>query len=160
MPDVYSMEERMEIKDLGHVVFFVHDLKRSVHFYRDVLGFHLLGNEMPGAAAFVSASNRTHHELLLIEVGRDAPDPAAGRRAGFYHMGLKVGDTIEELKSAIEDLNREGVQIVGMSDHTVSKSVYLLDPDGNEIEIYVDADPAVWRNNPAAVMTPTKPLRL
>ena len=50
--------------------------------------------------------------------------------------------------------------IVGMSDHTVSKSIYLLDPDGNEIEVYIDADPAVWRDNPMAVLAPIRPLAL
>jgi catechol 2,3-dioxygenase len=47
-----------------------------------------------------------------------------------------------------------------MSDHTVSQSLYLHDPDGNEVEIYVDSDEAIWRENPAAVLAPIKPLRL
>lgn len=150
----------MEVKDLGHIVFFVRDLERSVHFYRDVLGFKEIGPAGRGVAAFVSASGRTHHELLLIEVGPEAPRPPTGHRAGFYHVGLKVGDSIEELRQAKAELEREGVQIVGMSDHTVTKSIYLLDPDGNEVEVYVDADPAIWRDNPTAVLTPVKALAL
>jgi len=150
----------MEVKDLGHVVFFVRDLARSAHFYRDVLGFKEIGPFGGGAAAFVSASGRTHHELLLIEVGPDAPRPPTGHRAGFYHVGLKVGDTLDELRQAKDELERAGVPIIGMSDHTVSKSIYLLDPDGNEVEVYVDADPALWRDNPAAVLAPIKPLAL
>jgi catechol 2,3-dioxygenase len=42
----------------------------------------------------------------------------------------------------------------------VSQSLYLADPDGNEVELYVDADPAVWQNDPAAVLAPIKPLRM
>jgi catechol 2,3-dioxygenase len=42
----------------------------------------------------------------------------------------------------------------------VSQSLYLRDPDGNEVEIYVDADESVWKNNPAAVLAPIKPLQL
>ena len=49
---------------------------------------------------------------------------------------------------------------LGMSDHTVSQSLYLHDPDGNEVELYVDAGEAIWKNNPAAVLSPIKPLRL
>ena len=45
------------------------------------------------AAAFNAPSNRTHHELLLIEVGPDAAPLPAGRRVGLYHFGLKVGDS-------------------------------------------------------------------
>jgi catechol 2,3-dioxygenase len=47
-----------------------------------------------------------------------------------------------------------------MSDHTVSQSLYLRDPDGNEVELYVDADEAVWKADPAAVLSPIKSLRL
>jgi catechol 2,3-dioxygenase len=47
-----------------------------------------------------------------------------------------------------------------MSDHTVTQSLYLRDPDGNEVELYVDADEAVWKNRPEAVLSPIKPLRL
>jgi catechol-2,3-dioxygenase len=35
----------------------------------------------------------------------------------------------------------------------VSQALYVTDPDGIEIELYVDADPAVWRNDPSAVAT-------
>ena len=149
----------MEVKDLGHVVFFVRDLARSAHFYRDVLGFKEIGPFGGGAAAFVSASGRTHHELLLIEVG-PAPGPPTGPHRGLYHIGIKVGDSLDELRQAKAELDRGGIPIGGMSDHTVSQSLYLHDPDGNEVELYVDADPSIWNRDPAAVLTPTKPLRL
>ena len=41
--------------------------------------------------------------------------------------------------------------ILGMSDHRVSQSLYIRDPDGIELELYVDADPALWCDDPAAV---------
>jgi catechol 2,3-dioxygenase len=49
---------------------------------------------------------------------------------------------------------------VPIDTHTVSQSLYLRDPDGNEVELYVDADPVIWKNNPEAVVAPIKPLRL
>jgi catechol-2,3-dioxygenase len=147
----------MEIKELGHVVLFVKSLERSVHFYRDVLGFKAIPADMPGAMMF--STGRTHHELLLIEVGEDVPAPRQGRRAGLYHIGLKIGDTVEELKTAKAELEAAGVRIVGMSDHHVTNSIYLLDPDGNEIEIYADVNTS-WREDPTAVAVPTKALHL
>jgi catechol 2,3-dioxygenase len=143
---------------LGHVVFYVQDLDRSLTFYRDLLGFTEVGRVFGGAAAALT-SGRTHHELLLIQVG-DAPPTPPGRRLGLYHIGIKVGDSLDELRAAKRELEQAGVEISGMSDHTVSQSLYLRDPDGNEIEIYVDADAATWKNNPAAVLSPIKPLRL
>lgn len=143
---------------LGHVVFYVKDLERSLAFYRDLLGFKEVGRIFGGAAAALT-SGRTHHELLLIEVG-EAPAPPSGRRLGLYHIGIKIGDSLEELRAAKKELEQAGIRISGMSDHTVSQSLYLHDPDGNEVELYVDADEAIWKNNPASVLSPIKPLRL
>lgn len=143
---------------LGHVVFYVKDLEESLAFYRDLLGFQEVGRTFGGAAVALT-TGRTHHELLLIQVG-DAPGPPAGRRRGLYHIGIKVGDSLDELRAAKAELEQEGVSIIGMSDHTVSQSLYLTDPDGNEVELYVDADDAVWKKDPAAVLSPTTPLAL
>ena len=82
----------MKAHYLGHVVFYVKDLKQSLAFYRDLLGFKEVGTIFNGAAAALT-SGRTHHELLLIQVG-DAPGPPAGRRRGLYHVGIKVGDVL------------------------------------------------------------------
>ena len=148
----------MKAHYLGHVVFYVKDLERSLAFYRDLVGFQEVGRTFGGQAAALT-SGRTHHELLLIEVG-EAPPAPAGRHLGLYHVGIKIGDSLEELRKAKAELEQAGVVITGMSDHTVSQSLHLADPDGNEVELYVDADPAVWQRDPAAVLSPVKPLRI
>ncbi len=148
----------MKAHYLGHVVFYVKDLQRSLGFYRDLLGFKEVGRIFNGAAAALT-SGRTHHELLLIQVG-DAPGPPMGRRRGLYHIGIKVGDSLDELRQAKRELEQVGISIDGMSDHTVSQSLYLKDPDENEVELYVDADESLWKNNPAAVVSPIKALKL
>ena len=148
----------MKAQYLGHVVFYVKNLERSLAFYRDLLGFQEVGRIFGGAAAALTGG-RTHHELLLIEVG-EAPAPPPGRRLGLYHIGIKIGDSLEELRAAKKELEGAGIRIAGMSDHTVSQSLYLQDPDGNEVELYIDTAEAIWKNNPAAVLSPIKPLRL
>jgi catechol 2,3-dioxygenase len=148
----------MKAHYLGHVVFYVRDLNRSLAFYRDLLGFQEVGRIFGGAAAALT-SGRTHHELLLIQVG-DAPGPPPGRRRGLYHIGIKIGNSLDELRAAKREVERAGVRLIGMSDHTVSQSLYVEDPDGNEVELYVDADEAVWKQNPEAVVSPIKPLIL
>lgn len=148
----------MKAHYLGHVVFYVRSLERSLAFYRDLLGFREVGRIFGGKASALT-SGRTHHELLLIEVG-DAPRPPTGHRLGLYHIGIKIGESLEELRAAKRELEEAGIGISGMSDHTVSQSLYLQDPDGNKVELYVDADEAIWKNDPSAVLSPIKPLRL
>ena len=155
----------MEIKELGHLVLYVRDLNRSVHFYRDVLGWRAIlgGDDVPiafPAAAFSAPSLRTHHELLLIEVGMDAAALPAGRRVGMYHFGLKIGDSDDDLREAVATLAANGVPIMGASDHTVTHSLYIADPDGNEIELYIDVPGVDWRSDPTLIAAPVKPLRL
>jgi catechol-2,3-dioxygenase len=155
----------MEIKELGHVVLFVKNIERSVHFYRDILGFKMVepkgpeGNAIMHSKAVMFSSGRTHHELLLIEVGEDAPHPGLGHRSGLYHLGFKIGNTDDELREALNVLKDEGVHLVGASDHTVTHILYLLDPDDNEIELYIDVAGVDW-NDASAVLAPTKALSL
>ena len=150
----------MHIHELGHLVLYVSDLERSRHFYRDVLGFTELPTDQPGFPAAAFSSGRTHHELLLIEVGTQATPIPGGRRLGLYHFGLKVGTTDDELREALATVEANDVTVVGASDHGVTHSLYIADPDGNEIELYIDVQPEVWRDDPSAVFAPIRPLRL
>lgn len=145
----------MEIKELGHVVLYVSDLARSADFYRDTLGFHEI---MRGGGVAVYSSGRTHHELLLIEVG-GAPAPKGRPEPGLYHIGFKIGDSPEDARRAFRELRSKNVSIVGTGDHTVTHSIYILDPDGNELELYADVSDA-WKRDPRAVLAPVKPLDL
>jgi catechol-2,3-dioxygenase len=150
----------MEVKELGHLVLYVRDLERSVAFYGGVLGWKQVTPEVPGMPAAAFSSGRTHHELLLIEVGPNAQPIPAGRRVGLYHFGLKVGDTDDELREAVTRLEEAKVTIVGASDHTVTHSLYVLDPDGNELELYIDVAGVDWASDPEAILSPVRPLSL
>lgn len=157
----------MAVKELGHIVLYVRDVERSARFYREVLGWQQVlpapadadGERIPFPAAAFS-SGRTHHELLLIEVGESAKPIPEGRRVGMYHFGLKVGDSDAELAEAWGRLEEAGAKIVGASDHTVTHSLYIEDPDGNEIELYIDVPGVDWKSDPALIASPIKPLRL
>jgi catechol 2,3-dioxygenase len=148
----------VEVKELGHIVLYVRDLERSRRFYGEVLGWKevtRLGNQ--GA---VFSSGRTHHELLLLQVGPQATPTPPPPRVGLYHFGLKVGETDEELRAALDELVEAGVRVIGTADHTVTHSLYIEDPDGNEIELYIDVQPERWRDEPETIVAPVRPLQL
>ena len=150
----------MKVKELGHLVLYVRDVQRSAAFYRDVLGWDVAFPSALGVPAAAFTSGRTHHELLLIEVGEDADPLPRGRHLGLYHFGLKVGDSDDELREVVARLREADVTIVGASDHTVTHSLYILDPDGNEIELYIDVPGIDWKSDPNLIMAPIKPLAL
>lgn len=146
----------MHAKALGHAVLRVRDLERSLRFYRDTLGLKEVARYGP-RMVFLSCGEN-HHDLALQQIGKGAPDanPAA---VGLYHLAFKVGDNLQDLIEMKATLEKAGVQILGTSDHTVSKALYVTDPDGIEIELYTDEDPALWKTNPQAVAT-VKPLAI
>jgi catechol 2,3-dioxygenase len=148
----------MQVKELGHIVLYVRDLERSRRFYGEVLGWREVAR-MGGQGA-VFSSGRTHHELLLLEVGARAAPIQPGPRVGMYHFGLKIGETDEELRAALNELLEAGVRVNGSADHTVTHSLYIKDPDGNEIELYIDVQPERWREDPEAIVAPPRALRL
>ena len=145
----------MQIKELGHVVLYVTDVTVMADFYRDTLGFRQIGRES-GIALF--SSGRTHHELLLIEVGGE-PKTYHTPQPGLYHIGFKIGDDTEDIKKAAKELSEQGVTIIGATDHGVTHSLYILDPDGNELELYADVSDA-WKTDPSAVLAPARALHL
>ena len=144
--------------ELGHVVFYVRDLERAIGFYSNIVGLTVVGKIFNNRAAMLSGG-QTHHELFLIEVA-DAEAPLQGRRIGLYHVGWKIGDSLEVLKSKYLQILDMGYRVAGISDHTVSQSIYLFDPDGNEVELYVDNPQVDWQNDKQWMEAPVKPLSL
>ncbi|HEX2025322.1 MAG TPA: VOC family protein, partial [Actinomycetota bacterium] len=72
----------MEVKELGHIVLYVRDLERSRRFYGEVLGWKEIARLGSQGAMF--SSGRTHHELLLLEVGPGATPVPPAPRVGMY----------------------------------------------------------------------------
>jgi catechol 2,3-dioxygenase len=149
-----------KVVGLGHIVLYVRDLARAIAFYRDVLGWPLVvePSHFP-AAAF--STGTTHHDLLLIEVGPDAQPIPAGRRVGLYHFGVKVGDSDDELRAMLARLQAASdlTTVIGATDHHVTHSLYVRDPDGNELELYIDV-PGVDPHDTELLMKPPAPLQL
>lgn len=144
--------------ELGHVVFYVRELDRSIRFYTEVVGLSVTGKIFDNRAAILTGG-RTHHELLLIEVGA-ADGPMQGKRIGLYHVGWKMGDSLDDLRTLYQKLSDMDYPVNGMSDHMVSQSLYLRDPDGNEVELYVDNPAVDWRTDGSWQEAPVRPLKL
>ncbi|MEX2237096.1 MAG: VOC family protein [Dehalococcoidia bacterium] len=116
---------------LNHAVLFVSDLERSLAFYRDTFGFQEVARQEP-MAFLRAAGSSNHHDLGLLALGPQAQRPPRGS-TGLYHLAWEVPQ-IEDLASASTALQVAGA-LVGKSDHGATKSLYGVDPDGNEFEV-------------------------
>ncbi len=121
---------------IGAVHLTVRDLDRAIAFYTQELGLGLHGRE--GGAARLGAGGKD----LLVLAGK--PDAARVRgTTGLYHFAVLVPSR-EHLARSLRHLIDRRVPLTGMSDHLVSESLYLSDPDGNGIEIYRDRPREEW----------------
>jgi len=126
---------------IGHVHLKVADLERSLAFYCGVLGFQLTPRYGPGAA-FVSAGGYHHHIGLNTWESRGGKPPPPGT-TGLYHVAILYPDR-KALADALRRLIEHQIPLDGAADHGVSEALYLKDPDGNGLELYVDRDPSEW----------------
>ncbi len=126
----------VHVQALGHVVLKVRDLQRSEDFYTGLLGMPvIMRNSEPRMAFFAFETSRNHHDFALIEIGSAiSPDAATG----LAHVAFKVGSTADELRLTRNALHNSGTLILYEAERDFAKSVHVLDPDGNEIELYVD----------------------
>ena len=153
----------MGVTELGHVVLYVENAERSARFYRDVLGWHqilpeadepVVGRWPPSRGAGPTTS------CCSSRSARGRSRSRAGRRLGMYHFGLKVGESpTTSCASRSTRVRAAGAKILGASDHHVTHSLYIADPDGNEVELFVDVPGLDWKNDPTLIMAPTQPLR-
>ena len=138
----------MQIKALGHVVLRVTDCERAEHFYGGVLGLPLCARfDQDGfKMSFFSLGN--HHDFAVMEVTGEGSSRSESA-VGLHHVAFKIGTTMDELREAKEKLDAAGIATMPV-DHEVTKSLYFQDPDGNGVEVYVDASDA-WRRDPQRV---------
>ena len=126
---------------IGHIHLTVSNLERSLGFYRDILGFEVT-DRFGNSAVFLSAGGYHHHIGLNTWAGEGAPRPPKGT-IGLYHFAI-LYPTRKELARALEALIKAKYPVDGVSDHGVSESIYLEDPDGIGIELYSDKPRSKW----------------
>jgi catechol-2,3-dioxygenase len=116
---------------LNHAVLFVADVERSVAFYQQVFGMEVITKEPRANAAFLRLpESGNHHDLGLFQVGEVRRQQGT---IGLYHLAWQF-DTLDELVSARDALRAAG-GYTGESSHGATKSLYGVDPDGNEFEL-------------------------
>ena len=130
---------------IGHVHLKVANLKKSMKFYCDLLGFEvttLYGED----AAFISAGGYHHHIGLNTWYSKNG-GPAPLHSAGLFHTAILYAER-KELAIIYKRIIDAAYPFTGFADHGVSEALYLDDPDGNGVELYWDKPKEQWPQNP------------
>ena len=130
------MNQAPFIVELWGVRYQVKDVRRSVDFYTQQLGFNLDQQHLP-AFAQVSISNL---KLILSGPGasgsRPMPDGRQQEPGGWTRVVLRV----RNLAAHIEEMKKAGLRFRNeMEVGPGGKQIQLEDPDGNPIELFEPA---------------------
>ena len=133
----------------------VRDLEKSLNFYNSLLGFRIIENDKN--KALLSADGKLPFIISLEQ----KPDATTNDRhaAGLYHTAFLFPDR-NALGKVFLHLHENGVKFHGFSDHIVSEAIYLGDPDGNGVELYVDKPNSEWHWISGQINMDTLPLNL
>jgi len=128
----------VNIRGLTEVVVSVHDMEKSLNFYRDILGLMVMSPPDFRGAVFLRVGQETDtvpQQLVLVPLpeGTDA-FPTERVRRSLHHLGMEVAR--EDFESERERLQGLGFDVrLGEHPFLPVKGMYLDDPDGNEIEL-------------------------
>ena len=144
----FHNKNTMHFKSL---TLLIQDMRRSIAFYVDILGFQIMTQD---AHQLVLTADGSNPLIILIEDRNALPIEIT---QGLYHFALLLPNR-SSLALIIKQLADKHYPISGASNHGVSEAIYLDDPDGNGIEIYIDLDESLWPFEKGKLVMFTNPL--
>jgi catechol 2,3-dioxygenase len=136
----------------------VADLERATAFYRDLLGFTVVG-ELPDMC-FLAAGDYHHH--IALNARHSTGGAPAGGGAGLHHFAILLPSR-DALADTVGRILAARYPVDAAEDHGATVAVYLRDPDGNGIELSYDRPREHWLDrdgNPVLKAEPFDPLEL
>ncbi len=137
----------MKIERIHHVAYRCRDAKETVEWYRTHLNMEFVlaiaEDQVPSTHApdpymhlFMDAGNG--NVLAFFEIPNS---PAMGGDPNtpdwVQHIAFKV-DSVQTLHDTKARLEAAGVEVIGITDHTIFKSIYFHDPSGHRLELAAD----------------------
>jgi catechol 2,3-dioxygenase len=136
---------------IGRVRLRVRDLGRISEFYQRVIGLAVIDQ----SADAITLGTGT---VPLLELSGDpSATPRNPRDAGLFHTAFLL-PTRADLAHWLAHVGTLGIKLQGASDHIVSEAVYLVDPEGNGIEVYADRAVSYWRDTSGQIRMATEAL--
>jgi len=134
----------MKIRKIHHVAYRCIDAKQTVEWYGKYLGMDFVlaiaEDEVPSTKEpdpymhiFLDAGGG--NILAFFELPtQPAMDRDRNTPAWTQHIAFEVG-SLHELLSVKQNLEADGIDVLGVTDHTLFKSIYFFDPSGHRLEL-------------------------
>lgn len=134
----------MLVKKIHHVAYRCVNAKETVEWYAQYLNMPFVlaiaedrvpstGAPDPYMHVFIDAGGGNILAFFELpnspQMGRDPHTPA-----WTQHLAFEVG-SMDELLATKARLEAAGIDVVGVTDHTIFKSIYFHDPSGHRLEL-------------------------
>ncbi len=120
---------------LDHINMSVEDLQKSLTWYKNVFDFDTVEKGKHNGTPF--AIVKSGESMLCMYQLPDRPKPETSKHHKIFHFGLRISDP-QQWEERMQDLNIEPNLVW---DYPHSKSWYVSDPSGHEIEV------CYWQND-------------
>jgi catechol 2,3-dioxygenase len=128
----------------SHMGVSVRDTTRMMKFYTQVLGFTVTDKGDAGGMElyFLSRDPLDHHQIVIAS-GRPEVMPANTANPQFgpsiNQISFRVA-TLADLRDLYGRLQAGGASSFFLANHGIAWSIYAHDPEGNNMEFFVDTD--------------------
>ena len=139
-----SLPPPAPIQQLHHYAYRAKDAEETRHFYEDVLGlplFHIIQSDIvPSTGEYCPYMHfffrlQGGSFIAFFDLGDDeAALPSPNTPLWVNHISFRV-NTVPELQAMKARLEAEGIEVLGVTDHRIFKSIYFFDPNGIRLEL-------------------------
>jgi glyoxylase I family protein len=149
---VYSIPESLKatlpapvaVQQLHHYAYRARDAEETRSFYEDVLGlpmYHIIQSDIvPSTGEFCPYTHfffrlQDGSFIAFFDLGDDtAAEPSPNTPKWVNHISFRV-NSVQDLIDTKARLEAAGVEVLGVTDHHIFKSIYFFDPNGIRLEL-------------------------
>jgi glyoxylase I family protein len=132
-----------QVQQLHHYAYRCKDAEATRAFYEDVLGlplFHIIQSDIvPSTGEFCPYTHiffrlQDGSCIAFFDLGDDeAALPSPNTPSWVNHISFRL-NTVQDLEDMKARLQAYGVEVLGVTDHHIFKSIYFFDPNGIRME--------------------------
>ena len=143
-PDLAALPAPAAIQQLHHFAYKARDAEETRQFYEDILGlplYHIIQSDyVPSTGEYCPYTHfffrlQDGSFIAFFDLGDDVKaEPSPNTPLWVNHISFRV-DTVQELENTKARLEAFGIEVLGVTDHHIFKSIYFFDPNGIRLEL-------------------------
>lgn len=143
-PDLAALPPPAAIQQLHHFAYKARDAEETRQFYEDILGlplYHIIQSDyVPSTGEYCPYTHfffrlKDGSFIAFFDLGDDVKaEPSPNTPLWVNHISFRV-DTVQELENTKARLEAFGIEVLGVTDHHIFKSIYFFDPNGIRLEL-------------------------